>query len=106
MSDIKKLQESGLHTVGSVLQTCNRDLLAIKGLSEAKIDKIREAAKKLDCRGSQFKTGVEMKEKRKQIIHLTTGSVALDSILGGGIETSSITELFGEFRTGKSKRFE
>lgn len=103
MSDIKKLQEAGLSTIGSVLQTCSRDLIAIKGLSEAKIDKIKEAARKLDCRGSAFKTGLEVKERRKQVIHLTTGSTALDAILGGGIETCSITELFGEFRTGKTQ---
>ena len=103
VSDIKKLQEAGLSTIGSVLQTCSKDLNAIKGLSDAKVEKIREACKKLDCRGSAFKTGLEMKEKRKQIIHITTGSAALDGILGGGIETSSITELFGEFRTGKTQ---
>ena len=57
-------------------------------------------AKKLDCRGNQFKSGLEVKEKRKAIINLTTGSVQLDKILGGGVETGSITELFGEFRTG------
>jgi meiotic recombination protein DMC1 len=86
-----------------VLQTCSRDLNAIKGLSDAKIEKIKEAARKLDCRGSAFKTGLEMKDKRKQVIHITTGSTALDGILGGGVETSSITELFGEFRTGKTQ---
>ena len=31
---------------------------------------------------------------------LTTGSKELDKLLGGGIETGSITEVFGEFRTG------
>ena len=40
MSDIKKLQEAGLHTIGSVLQTCSRDLVAIKGLSDAKVEKV------------------------------------------------------------------
>ena len=54
----------------------------------------------MDCRGNQFKSGLEVKEKRKAIICLTTGSVQLDKILGGGVETGSITELFGEFRTG------
>lgn len=44
-----------------------------------------------------------MREKRKNIIKITTGSTSFDSILGGGIETSSITELFGEFRTGKTQ---
>ena len=44
-----------------------------------------------------------MKEKRRAVVHVTTGSSALDRILGGGIETGSITELFGEFRTGKTQ---
>jgi meiotic recombination protein DMC1 len=103
VADIKKLQEAGLATVGSVLQCSSRDLIAIKGLSEAKVEKIKEAARKLDTRGSLFKSGLEAKERRKSIVHITTGSTALDKILGGGIETSSITELFGEFRTGKTQ---
>ena len=37
------------------------------------------------------------------MIPITTGSIALDKILGGGVETGSITELFGEFRTGKTQ---
>ena len=37
------------------------------------------------------------------IIQVTTGSKELDKLLQGGIETGSITELFGEFRTGKSQ---
>lgn len=44
-----------------------------------------------------------MREKRRGIVKITTGSAALDGILGGGIESSSITELFGEFRTGKTQ---
>ena len=31
---------------------------------------------------------------------ITTGSKELDKLLNGGFETGSITELFGEFRTG------
>ena len=36
-------------------------------------------------------------------MHVTTGCGELDAILGGGIESGSITELYGEFRTGKSQ---
>lgn len=43
-------------------------------------------------------------EKRKDIKYIQTGSKALDALLGGqGIESGSITELFGEFRTGKTQ---
>jgi DNA repair protein RAD51 len=36
------------------------------------------------------------------MVYLSTGSSALDQTLGSGIETGSITEIFGEFRTGKT----
>lgn len=44
-----------------------------------------------------------MAEKRKQVIRITTGSSQLDKLLGGGIESMSITEVFGQFRTGKTQ---
>ena len=34
---------------------------------------------------------------------LTSGSSEIDKLLEGGIETGSITEVFGEFRTGKTQ---
>ena len=48
-----------------------------------------------------FTTATEFHQKRSEIIQITTGSKELDKLLGGGIETGSITEMFGEFRTGK-----
>jgi len=50
-----------------------------------------------------FTTATEYNKQRAEIIHLTTGSKELDKLLAGGIETGSITELFGEFRTGKTQ---
>ena len=41
-------------------------------------------------------------ESRKDMVILSTGSKSLDTLLQGGIETGTITELFGEFRTGKT----
>lgn len=42
-------------------------------------------------------------EKRKDLVFIKTGCDALDKLLQGGIETGSITELYGEFRTGKTQ---
>ena len=50
-----------------------------------------------------FTTATEMHQRRSELISITTGSKSLDTLLAGGIETGSITELFGEFRTGKSQ---
>lgn len=50
-----------------------------------------------------FTTATAALQKRSELVLLTTGSAELDRLLGGGIETGSITEIFGEFRTGKSQ---
>jgi len=50
-----------------------------------------------------FTTATEFNAARSQIVQISTGSKAFDAILDGGIETGSITELWGEFRTGKTQ---
>lgn len=78
-----------------------RALLQVKGISEVKADKLLAEASKLVPMG--FTTASEFHHRRSELICLTTGSKQLDTLLGGGIETGSITEVFGEFRTGKSQ---
>ncbi|RYQ93956.1 hypothetical protein Ahy_B09g100170 [Arachis hypogaea] len=94
--DVKKLQDAGIYTCNGLMMHTKKNLTGIKGLSEAKVDKICEAAEKLVNFG--YITGSDVLLKRKSVIRITTGSQALDELLGGGIETSSITEAFGEFR--------
>jgi DNA repair protein RAD51 len=50
-----------------------------------------------------FTTATEFHSRRADLVFISTGSTNLNNILGGGIETGSITELYGEFRTGKSQ---
>ncbi|KAF3631127.1 Meiotic recombination protein DMC1 -like protein [Capsicum annuum] len=85
--DVKKLQDAGIYTCNGLMMHTKKNLTGIKGLSEAKVEKICEAAEKI----------------RKAVVKITTGSQALDELLGGGIETSAITEAFGEFRSGKTQ---
>ncbi|CCH45195.1 DNA repair protein [Wickerhamomyces ciferrii] len=99
--DIRKLMEAGYNTVEAIAYTPKRALLTVKGISEAKSDKLLAEASKLVPMG--FTTASEFHHRRSELICLTTGSKQLDTLLGGGIETGSITELFGEFRTGKSQ---
>ncbi|KAF7339516.1 DNA repair protein RAD51-like protein [Mycena sanguinolenta] len=100
-NDIKKLMEAGLNTVESVVFTPRKHLIAIKGISEQKADKIIAEASKIVPLG--FQTATEVHAHRSELVHITTGSKQLDALLGGGIETGAITEMFGEFRTGKSQ---
>lgn len=50
-----------------------------------------------------FSTATEVHAKRADLIQLTSGCTDLDKLLGGGFETGSITEIFGEFRSGKTQ---
>lgn len=95
------MEEAGYHTIESIAFTPKKCLIAVKGISEAKADKILAEAAKVVPMG--FTTATEFHQKRSEIIQLTTGSKELDRLLGGGIETGSITEIFGEFRTGKTQ---
>ncbi|PRQ36399.1 putative meiotic recombinase Dmc1, P-loop containing nucleoside triphosphate hydrolase [Rosa chinensis] len=94
--DVKKLQEAGIYTCNGLMMHTKKNLTGIKGLSEAKVDKICEAAEKIVNFG--YSNGSDALTRRKSVIRITTESQALDELLGGGIETRAITEAFGEFR--------
>ena len=100
-NDINKLIEAGFNTVESVTYSTKKTLVAIKGLSEIKVDKIIDACSKICHLG--FEPSNIFLQKRMNLTYLTTGSKELDKLLGGGIETGSSTEMFGEFRTGKTQ---
>lgn len=102
VSDIQKLKAGGFCTVLSIIQATKKELCNLKGLSEAKVEKIVEAAQKIES-ATTFVTGNEFMLKRANILRVTTGCQAFDTILQGGVESMAITELFGEARTGKTQ---
>lgn len=85
----------------SIICTAKKHLITIKGISDAKAEKIYAEASKMVHMG--FSTASEYHSKRSELVTLTTGSRVLDTLLGGGIETGSVTEVFGEFRSGKTQ---
>ncbi|CAM6022985.1 unnamed protein product [Sphagnum balticum] len=97
----KEIERCGLRDSGGVARAAKKQLVAIKGLSDAKVDKITEAASKLVPMG--FTSARQMYKQRAELIQITTGAKELDKILEGGSQTGSIAEIYGEFRTGKSQ---
>jgi DNA repair protein RadA len=69
------------------------------GVESAK--KAIEASKEMVEVG--FETADQAYERRKNIGRIKTGSSSLDELLGGGVETQSITECYGKFSSGKSQ---
>ncbi len=68
-----------------------RRLSDVKGISEAKVTKLKDIVKQMVS--MDFQTAADALEARKSILCLTTGSVEIDKLLEGGIETGSITEV-------------
>ncbi|GMK56199.1 hypothetical protein CspeluHIS016_0300390 [Cutaneotrichosporon spelunceum] len=68
---------------------------------EAKIEKLKEASQKM--LPPAFSSAADISDRRASVVYVSTGSKAVDSMLGGGVATQSITEVYGEFRTGKTQ---
>ncbi len=98
---VKKLLKAGFTTVQAVAVTPAREIADLAGMgSDTAVKVCRLARMHID---PGFVPAIEVLEMRKHMIKCTTGSEELDRILGGGIETGAITELIGEFGSGKTQ---
>lgn len=98
----EKLREAGYDTIEAIAVASPLELKEIAGISEGAALKIIQAAREAANIGT-FMRADEYMERRKSIGRISTGSKALDKLLGGGIETQAITEVFGEFGSGKTQ---
>ena len=97
---LKKLKEEGISSVRALALYPISNLITA-GIGDKTAAKIVKAAQDAEKLG--FKSADVIWEKRRQIRMLSTGSPNLDELLGGGFEPGALTELFGEYRTGKTQ---
>jgi len=96
----QKLRELGFNTVESLATAAVRELEPA-GIGEKKaLDVIRAARSTLSL---SFIRADELLKMRQSVLRLTSGSKAIDEILGGGLESQTITEIYGEYGSGKSQ---
>lgn len=98
---VKKLEDAGILSIRILAMYPLNKLMDEAGIGEKTAEKIIKAAQDIEKMG--FKSADKIWEKRKTLNRLTTGSKNLDDLLIGGIEPGSVTELFGEYRTGKTQ---
>ena len=98
---VKKLHKAGLVTLESIAVTPPREIVELTGMGAETAIKVNRLARlKVD---PGFVSASEMLEIRKHMMRCSTGSKELNRILGGGVETGVITELIGEFGSGKTQ---
>ena len=96
-----KLRKAGLSTYEAIAVTPSREIEELTGMGADTAQKVSQLARvKVDL---GFIPATQVLEKRMRMLRCNTGSPDLNRILGGGIETDAITELIGEFGSGKTQ---
>jgi len=97
----EKLRESGYDNLMSIATASPGELVELTGVGENVAKRIIQVARtKLDM---GFETGEDILKKREQVEKITTGCKAFNEMLGGGFETGSISECFGEWGSSKTQ---
>ncbi|MCO8242730.1 MULTISPECIES: DNA repair and recombination protein RadA [unclassified Haladaptatus] len=98
----EKLREAGFDSYQSLAVASPGELSNTADVGEStSADIIQAARKEADIGG--FETGSQVLERRERIGKLSWQIDEVDELLGGGVETQSITEVYGEFGAGKSQ---
>ncbi|MGQ9478607.1 MAG: DNA repair and recombination protein RadA [Thermoproteota archaeon] len=99
-STAAKLRELGYSTIEALATATINELVGggIPDRTAAKIISLARSSIEV-----KFVSALDILKQREHIQKLTIGSKRLDSLLGGGLETMTITEFFGEYGTGKSQ---
>jgi len=98
----EKLQENGYDSYQSIAVASPGQLSNTADIGESSAHDIIQAARDAADIGG-FETGSSVLERREQIGKLRWMVPEVDELLGGGVETQSITEVYGEFGAGKSQ---
>ncbi len=97
----EKLFSAGYKTLESIAVASPMELIEAASLGEGTADKAIKAAR--DVLEMGYESADILAERRKLVGRVTTGSKELDALIGGGIETQSITEVYGKFASGKTQ---
>ncbi|MCE4605884.1 MAG: DNA repair and recombination protein RadA [Desulfurococcales archaeon] len=98
---LSKLKDAGYTTLQAVAVVTPEELSVDAGVPITTAQKIISAARQ--ALNITFKTALELKQERMNTRKITTSSKNLDELLGGGIETRMLTEVFGEYGSGKTQ---
>jgi len=98
----EKLREAGYTDIMSIAVASPKELSDAAEIGDGTAAKIIQKARK-EADVGKFETGSALLEKRAKVGHLTSGSKTFDELLGGGFETQSITELYGEYGSSKTQ---
>ena len=103
----KKLSDAGIHNIMDLIVRGPVELSEITGMDKDTAGNIVEKARVALVEGGMiskdFVSAAEIYKRRQEIGKITTGTECLDLLLDGGLETQALTEVYGEFGSGKTQ---
>jgi DNA repair protein RadA len=97
----EKLRDSGYEELMSIATMSSGELGEVADLGDKKAQGIiTEARKELDL---GFDSAKDRYDDRQEMQRIETGCEEFDEILGGGVETQAITEVYGEYGSAKTQ---
>ena len=102
-----RLEEAGIKSIKDLVVRGPVDVAESTGMEMEKsvqlCNKARIRLEELGIIDKSFVTATKLYDKRKQEERISTGSKNLDDLFEGGIETRAVTEIYGEYGTGKTQ---
>lgn len=103
----KRLKAAGFRSIKDLLVRGPVDIAEATGMemdeSVELCNKARMMLEELGVIDKSFVTATSLYERRKDDQRISTGAKNFDDLLDGGIETKAVTEVYGEFGTGKTQ---
>jgi DNA repair protein RadA len=101
------LEQAGFKSIKDLIVRGPADVSEATGMQIEKsvylCNKARSRLEEIGIIEKSFTKATALYEKRKNEERISTGSKNLDDLFGGGIETRAITEIYGEYGTGKTQ---
>ena len=103
----KKLTDAGIHNIMDLVVRGPVEVAEITGMDKETAEKIvNKARQQLVEEGliaKDFVSATEIYKRRQDIGKISTGTNCLDLLFDGGVETQALTEVYGEFGSGKTQ---
>ncbi len=97
----EKLRNAGIDTLDKIATSFAATLSEVSGISNDAAKKAISAAQ--EATTLNVESAKSLLKRREDIGKISTGSKDLDELIGGGIETDAITEVYGRFASGKTQ---
>ncbi len=104
---VKKLNNAGINGVMDLIVRGPVEVAEVTGMESATATKICNTAREFLAEegiiAKDFISATDVYKRRQSLEKIPTGTEAFDKLLDGGIECGSLTEVYGEFGSGKTQ---